>query len=356
MKQLEIARTKHAREQSKLDAMLVVSSRDLMPLIEAYHQAKLVILKEVLDAVQNLKFKKKHRDLLHSLCFREALGLSRDPVGMSEADMIELQAIIKFLDPRGDEDEDGEQDEADQEEFDEMVAMIEAIAAKAGVKVDLSELDLNMPPEDLERILQERLLDALSGLKNSQKKTTRKQTKAQKEKSDQLKAQEDAKKRDLKSLYKQLAKALHPDLEADPELKIHKETWMKRLTTAYADGDLRALLQIELEWLGEEASNLAAAGDEKLKVYCAVLKEQIREQKKRTEWLCDEPQYFTLRRFIHPYTGKIASQEYLSMELKADLIQQKRMIADLHGSDSAKKTTMERWADQHEREMREYPF
>ncbi len=56
------------------------------------------------------------------------------------------------------------------------------------------------------------------------------------------------KKRNLKSLYKQLAKVLHPDLETDPESKLQKEEWMKRLTSAHALGDLRELLSIEFEW------------------------------------------------------------------------------------------------------------
>jgi len=353
MKQLERARAKHLREQSKLDAMLVTSSRDLMPLIEAFNQADLVILKVVVDALRNVKFSKKRRELLQDLAYHKAGSLLRDPAGLNDDDISELEAIAKDLEPPDYEDEASDQDE---EEFDEMVAMIKAIAGRAGVELDLSDLNLEMPPEDLERILQERLLDAMTGAKNAPKKPARKQTKAQMEKSKRIKEQEDAKKRDLKSLYKQLAKALHPDLETDPELKVHKETWMKRLTSAYADGDLRALLQIELEWLGEEATNLAAAGDEKLKVYCAVLKEQIREQKQRTDWLSGEPQYFTLRRFIHPFTGTMGSPERLSKELKAEVSQQNRTIAQLRGSDVEKKKTMERWADQHERSLRELPF
>ena len=42
----------------------------------------------------------------------------------------------------------------------------------------------------------------------------------------------EAKNRDLKSLFKQLAKAFHPDLEPDPLHKQHKQIWMQRLNTA----------------------------------------------------------------------------------------------------------------------------
>lgn len=65
---------------------------------------------------------------------------------------------------------------------------------------------------------------------------------------------EEAKARDFKSLYKQLAKVLRPDLETDPVLKAHKEVSMKRSTTARANGDLRDMLAIEMEWLGEKSA------------------------------------------------------------------------------------------------------
>ena len=120
-------------------------------------------------------------------------------------------------------------------------------------------------------------------------------------------AQEEAKNRDLKSLFKQLAKAFHPDLEPDPLLKQHKQVWMQRLNTAYAANDLREMLQLEMEWLGEEATNLATAGDEKLQVYCMVLKEQIADLKRQTQHLPDEPQYGPLQRFRDPFYGTIAN-------------------------------------------------
>lgn len=349
MKQLETARAKHLREQVKLDKMLLTSSRNLMPLIEQYHRTEYEILNDVLEALPEIKLSKKRRQLIKELVCAKGGDLLSDPTGLSEEEISALDAALEKLNPH---DPDAPLTEEEAEEFDFLRGMMEVAAENAGVYLDLSDLDPKMSPQDFERTLMERMQAAAEKQGEMPKKAARKQTKAQLAKAKMLKEQEDAKKRDLKSLYKQLAKALHPDLESDPTLKIHKEDWMKRLTTAYADGDLRGLLQIEMEWLGEEATNLSAAGDEKLKVYCAVLKEQIREQKERTQHLTDEPQYFPIRRYIDPYTGKMAAPSRIVRELEETLEIQKGVLENFRGSKAGRSSILASWADMHELAMR----
>lgn len=320
-----------------------------MPMIEVFNRAELVILKDVMDALRNVKFSKKNRMFIRDFVREKTLGLLGDNIGLDEADIAALESIITELKQDASDDEKRAQDEEiaqDRMEFEGMLGMIQEIARRAGVEVDVSDLHIDMSPDDLRDILQARLLNAMEE-KAVPGKSARKQTKAQLEKSARLKALEDAKKRDLRSLYKQLAKVLHPDLEINPQLKVHKEDWMKRLTSAYAEGDLSTLLQIELEWLGEEASNLAAAGDEKLEIYCDVLKEQIREQNERTNRLPHTPQYFSLRRFINPWTGKLGNMKELIGELEDEVNQQERTIAQLALGDEERKRTIESMADVH---------
>ena len=353
MKRLENARAKHLREQTKLDGLLLATSRDLMPLVENVHRTDLQILNDVVEALDTVKLSAKRRELLEDLVCAKAGNLLDDPAGLNDKDIAGLGEILEKFDTEEEDDEEfGLSDEEEAEEFDHLRAMLESAAAQAGVKLDLSDLDPSMDPADFERIFKERLQEAAENQEKADAaKPARKQTKAQINKAKRIKEQEDAKKRDLKSLYKQLAKALHPDLESDPTLKSHKEDWMKRLTTAYANGDLRGLLQIEMEWLGEEATNLSTAGDEKLKVYCAVLKEQIREQKEKTEWLEDEPQYFPLRRFSDPYTGKMASPTRILKELKESVRDHLGMLKKLRGTKTARRALLEAWADQHENSL-----
>lgn len=128
---------------------------------------------------------------------------------------------------------------------------------------------------------------------------------------------------------------------------------MKRLTGAYAAGDLRELLQIEMEWLGEEATNLATASDRKLMVYCGVLKQQIADLKLQTDWLLNEPQYGPLRRFSHPFYGDMPKPTVIRSELRSSLRQHLSFIKDLEGGDLVRRKLLERWADEHGRSLQQ---
>jgi hypothetical protein len=342
MKRLENARAKHISEEAKLNAMLVVSSKELMPLIEELHCITRDMIFRSSEGLQIFRFSKKREKQLKVFIAIKARDLLEDPVGLTEDDLAALDAIALELDPPPSEEE---LKKRNAEEFQELRDILEATAARAGVELDLSGIDINADPEDFEREMEERFRAALNGTNDTSRKfpPVRKQTKAQLEKARKLKEQEDAKKRDIRTLYKQLAKALHPDLETDPGMKLHKEEWMKRLTSAYATDDLRELLRIEMEWLGEEASNLAAAGEEKLKVYCAVLKEQIADQKEKTELLPSEPIYSPLRRFIHPFTGTMERPEFIKRDLYHEILNCRKMLNKLASEEGRK--LMENWVE-----------
>lgn len=57
-------------------------------------------------------------------------------------------------------------------------------------------------------------------------------------------AQEQALAGDIRALYLMLARALHPDKEADPGRQLEKTTWMQKVTAAYANRNLAQLLDI----------------------------------------------------------------------------------------------------------------
>lgn len=60
---------------------------------------------------------------------------------------------------------------------------------------------------------------------------------------------EEMQEKGINSIYKQLTKVFHPDLEHDSAQKAHKEELMKRLTTAYKSNDLYALVILAMEWM-----------------------------------------------------------------------------------------------------------
>ncbi len=346
MKSLEATKARHTREQERLDDTLATAIRELMPLIERLKRVNLGLVLNGVKALQMLKLSAKRRYLLSDLLSSKARQLLFDPVGLSEQEITELAELVKMLTGN---DDDPLMDEDEGEDLSAVMEMMEQTARDAGLDYDLSDLDPNGDPEEFHRIANERLRSAFQkkSAADADAKPQRKPTKAQAENERKRLAQEEAKNRDLKSLFKQLAKAFHPDLEPDPLLKEHKKIWMQRLNAAYAADDLREMLQLEMEWLGEEATNLATAGDQKLQVYCMVLKEQIADLKRQTHRLPSEPQYGPLQRFRNPHHGTIASPVSIKRELQSDLRYYQEMLEILTANNANSRRMLYDWADEH---------
>jgi len=355
MKQLENMRVKHQREQKRLDELVVICSKELMPLVDEIHRVNFQMVMLAVDAFKTMKLTARRREALADLLCGKAHEVVTDSTGLTDEQVEHMNALIKEVEePVTEEEMKARIDE----EFDYMRSMMEGIARQAGVRLDLSDLDIHGDPAELERKLQERFEATMNEARqpSSSQSGRRKPTKAQIEKEKKQQEADEAKKRDLKSLYKQLAKVLHPDLETDPVRKLQKEEWMKRLTTAHASGDLRELLSIEMEWLGVEASNLASATDEKLKVYCTVLKEQIAEIKMQMRFLMDQPQYAVLHRFANSLMGYVPNPAYIKSDLRDELRRHQGMLSVLQKGGAERARMINRWADDHARTMREDAF
>jgi len=99
---------------------------------------------------------------------------------------------------------------------------------------------------------------------------------------------EEARKKGIQQLYRQLAKVFHPDLEQDPSRISQKEELMKQLTVAKENGDLMTMLQLELTGIQQEDRLLS--GD-KLKLYNATLQEQVKDLHLQLQALFLHPRY-----------------------------------------------------------------
>ena len=103
-----------------------------------------------------------------------------------------------------------------------------------------------------------------------------------------------AQQKNIATIYKQLAKLFHPDLEQDENRKLEKELLMKELTAAYETKNLHALLTLELRWIHGENDHLATLTDEKLAIYLQILKEQAYELSVQKNEMIYQPQYYVL--------------------------------------------------------------
>lgn len=79
----------------------------------------------------------------------------------------------------------------------------------------------------------------------------------------------------LRTLYRQLASALHPDRESDPQEHIRKTALMKEANAAYERRDLLALLQLQLRADLADGDKVASMATEKLAAMTALLKERV---------------------------------------------------------------------------------
>jgi hypothetical protein len=73
-----------------------------------------------------------------------------------------------------------------------------------------------------------------------------------------------------------------------------KSRVMQNITSAYAGGDLHALLQLELEWLGGSSGDAARLGVDKLRAYTELLKQQATELADEVQSLQLHPRYAPL--------------------------------------------------------------
>ena len=349
MAQLETARAKFERERVRLDRIMDALTHQLMPLIEETHRLDFELIMYLQNALGTFRLTHRRRESLEDLLRERARDLVVDTCGLAPAQLEALQKLMEEIDPGWIDSESEEMGEG----FDYLRAMMEETAREAGLEVDLSDIDLRQNPEEGMRKLHERLAAAKAA---AARPLSRKQTKSQIERERKQRAVEEAKQRDLKTIYKQLAKVLHPDLETNPDLRANKEEWMKRLTSAHAAGDLRELLRIEMEWLGEEASNLAAAGDEKLKVYSLILKEQIDDVKSRTFTLMNEPQYSSLRRISNGFSRHIPRTDLLKQSLAAKVRDNQELLNSLQKGDAGARKTLYQLADTHLQEREDDDF
>ena len=107
----------------------------------------------------------------------------------------------------------------------------------------------------------------------------RRKTKAQRQQEAAAQADQKQLATNAKTIYRQLARTHHPDLERDPEKQADKTAQMQRITEAYEADDLYTLLQL----LAESAPADAAADDVLTRYTRALLQQQIQLKQEMNE-------------------------------------------------------------------------
>jgi len=108
------------------------------------------------------------------------------------------------------------------------------------------------------------------------RKANRKKSAAQLKAEARAKAQTEDATGALRTIYRQLVSALHPDRETDHAEQLRKTALMKEANAAYEKRDLLALLQLQLRADLVDASQMASMAKEKLAALTALLKDRVK--------------------------------------------------------------------------------
>lgn len=113
----------------------------------------------------------------------------------------------------------------------------------------------------------------------------------------------------LRRLFRQLASALHPDRESDPQARLHKTALMSEANAAYERRDLVALLHIQARAELTDPQAVHALSDQRLASLTLLLKAQVaeleRERAARQNALADE---FDLPEGVSPNANTLQQQ------------------------------------------------
>jgi hypothetical protein len=135
----------------------------------------------------------------------------------------------------------------------------------------------------------------------------------------EIKLAESIRERSLKNIYLSLVKLLHPDKFHSSEDQSQRESIMKELNQAYELKDLFTMLNIQFDWLDQNA--LMEEDEENTKALVAILKDQAADLQLRKELVQMDPVVGLLERYInHTEKDALYKMEYdrLMLEKKIE--------------------------------------
>lgn len=108
---------------------------------------------------------------------------------------------------------------------------------------------------------------------------------------------------EIKSLFRQLAKAFHPDKEPLEHLKEEKTDLMKKITAAYENQDLYGLLQLEKEHMEPREFS-----EDKIELYIKHINDRLKELKSFEASLKKNGPLSTVYKYL--FSRQVTIQEY----------------------------------------------
>jgi hypothetical protein len=137
-------------------------------------------------------------------------------------------------------------------------------------------------------------------------------------------AEEQRLRQSIREVYRKLASALHPDRETDSQERERKTALMQRANQAYAKNNLLQLLELQLELEHIDQSALDNIGEDRLKYYNKILKEQLVELEQE---LLRVEGAFKAQFGVPPFAD--VSPHTIMRDLAAEIVAVRRIIHDI---------------------------
>ncbi len=280
------------KKELQFDTALKIYGNEIHPIVNQLDAHKRNLVTILWDIYQSHKLSKTDQRHLKTILKDHVIALCHQPGGREDET---LKAMFTQLNGETFESIERKEKESLKEEL--------LRAAK------LMDLDINLDGIDTGDLnaMQEKVVELEQKMAEKQEKeeqqynqfkkskaAAKKKTAKQLESERMQKAADEMKQKNISTIYKQLAKLFHPDLEQDEERKIEKEVLMKELTAAYEAKNLHTLLMLELKWIHNENDHLETLGEEKLSIYLQILREQARDLEYEINSISHQPRYAVL--------------------------------------------------------------
>jgi hypothetical protein len=287
---VEELRARIATETKILDEAVIYYGSYLHPRLQRQNEMR----KDLVRLLSRFLNKKSLRNKSDRQILRTIISDLLDQIVFHEGSLTDadLRAVFKQIHQM-------DVEQARQQDIEESRSEMEAMLDELGVQVDLSGLHAGLNEEELAAKMAElaaTIKDKAEAktAEHSFGRSKRPKGRRRLEKEQPLRQAEEVRKKSISTIYKELAKILHPDLEQDPERRQRKVVLMQELTVAYRNNDLHTLLRLELEWIQGEKGNLDRMTEEKLAVYNQVLKDQVAELENQLQLLPQHHRYRVL--------------------------------------------------------------
>ena len=279
--QVEKLREKLEREMRRLDASLKYHAEHLHPRLQRISALRKDLIRGLGPFLEDKHLSQKQRELLRMLIAEQLEMTVLEGGSLDEDDLRRIFSRVHGV----------RYEDAAREELDEARSEMESMLSEFGIEVDLSDLSPDTTEEEIAARMARVVAEMRDRVQEPPPEDERPRSKRHQQREERARQAEEARKKGIASIYKQLARVLHPDLEPDPERRERKLAFMQELTAAYRSNDLHTLLRLELQWIEREERNLDRLTEEKLAVYNQVLREQVAELKDEIENLKYDPRY-----------------------------------------------------------------